>query len=121
MQNNPEFLDRLEHLSRRASRLRNLARQKVMNADDGPLWMSSLDIMGELLSVVQRMVDEQHQAQLNAQFAGFGYDGDDEDAGDILMQCPNCHDIVSIAFGAVEEAAAICPHCGSTVLLTNPT
>ncbi len=121
MQNNPEFISRLEQLSRRAARLRSLAKQKVVNAEDGTLWMSSLDIMGELLNVVYKLVDDQQQAQLHSQFASFGDSDDDDDTGEILMQCPNCHDIVNISFGAVEEAAATCPHCGTTVLLTNPT
>lgn len=97
--NKQMVVGRVRHLGQRAKALRQQAGLNWSSGDDDNLWMSSLDIIGELLSMVEEMV-----------------------VGDKMqLACPNCHSVVAVSYDAVADAAASCPACGATMLLSNPT
>jgi ribosomal protein S27E len=105
----PKINDRLATLAEKTRLLRSRARQLSSDHDeDDTLWMSSLDIIDELLSTVEGLI----------------HDAGTEDrlhAGSVTMLCPNCHTCFQLTFDAMGSAAATCPVCGDTILLTNPT
>ena len=86
-------------------RTRGLRQQVGMerNCEDDNLWMSSLDIIGELLNLVE------HLAQ------------DDGDGEKMSLSCPSCHATVAVPYEALVQAVAACPACGVAILLANPT
>lgn len=103
MSNKDGVVKRLRALEQRAKSLRQQADNNWQQQDDN-LWMSSLDIIGELLSVVEQLA------------------GDEQAVGEQMqLACPNCRSVVTVSYDVVAEAAARCPSCGETVLLSNPT
>ncbi|HHW98468.1 MAG TPA: hypothetical protein GX738_02410 [Firmicutes bacterium] len=98
-------VSRLRALEQRALALRQKAdaNQNRQDEDDN-LWMSSLDIIGELLNVVEQLAVD--QSNIDEQ---------------MRMACPHCRSWVAVSYDAVADAAARCPACGETVLLSNPT
>lgn len=95
---------RVRDLEQRTKVLRQQAGSNGSQNDDDTLWMSSLDIIGELLSMVEELV------------------GESENVGDKMqLACPNCRSVVAVSYDAVADAAVDCPACGATMLLTNPT
>ena len=100
--------NRVELLTRKANLLRGRAKQLTADYDDDTLWMSSLDIIDELLDTVQGLMQQTD-------------DGTAAHPNDVLMLCPHCHTTVNLPFDVVATGAATCPVCGDTILLTNPT
>lgn len=100
--------NRLELLTHKADLLRNRAKQLKDDNEDDTLWMSSLDIIDELLDNMQGLMQQ-------------GDDGSMTHPADVLLLCPNCHYGVNLPFEEVANAAVICPACGEGILLTNPT
>lgn len=97
--NKQMVVGRVRDLGQRAKVLRQQAGLNWSPDDDDNLWMSSLDIIGELLSMVEELV-----------------------VGDKMqLACPNCRSVVAVSYDAVADAAASCPACGATMLLANPT
>ncbi|NLW16113.1 MAG: hypothetical protein GX033_00360 [Firmicutes bacterium] len=105
MNNKNRVVSRLRALEQRAQALRQQANAPQRPRDqDSVLWMSSLDIIGELLSVVEQLAADRINVGEEMPFA-----------------CPHCHSSVAVPYEAVTQAAARCPACGETVLLANPT
>lgn len=97
--------DRLDTLAEQTRLLRSRASQLM--DDDETLWMSSLDIIDELLDTVQGLIRQTG--------------GDPGNPAESVLHCPNCHALVKLPFEAVAQAATVCPRCGADILLTNPT
>ncbi len=105
MSDRKSVVDRLRALEQRTMALRQQAHaSRNGEDDDDTLWMSSLDIIGELLNVVEKLAVDQPNMK---------------DRMDIA--CPHCRSRVSVSYEAVADAATRCPACGQTVLLSNPT
>lgn len=104
MNNKDGVMKRLRDLEQRAKFPRQQADNNWQQQDDN-LWMSSLDIIGELLSVVEHLAGD-GQAAVGEQ---------------MQLACPSCHACVTVSYDVVAEAAVRCPACGETVLLSNPT
>lgn len=97
--NRQRVVGRVRDLEQRAKELRQKAGLNWGPDEDDNLWMSSLDIIGELLSMVEQLV-----------------------VGDKMqLACPNCRSVIAVSYDAVADAAVDCPACGATMLLANPT
>lgn len=103
MNNRQSVRNRVRDLEVRAQALRQQAGAQGELEHDN-LWMSSLDIIGELLNVVQQLTTDVGKSSEQMRLA-----------------CPHCHALVGVSYDVVAEAAARCPACGENVLLTNPT
>jgi hypothetical protein len=104
---NHQVADRLQLLTRKANQLRGRAKQ-FMSDEDDTLWMSSLDVIDELLDSMSGLMQDAGVSKLESPDA-------------ILLFCPHCQSPVNLPFEALAAAAAVCPICGDAILLTNPT
>lgn len=95
---------RVRDLEQKAITLRLKAGANHHLNNDDNLWMSSLDIIGELLDVVQHVVRDRECFSTSME-----------------LECPQCHTVVAVSYDAVADTAVGCPACGKEVLLANPT
>lgn len=110
MNSQDELLLRLELLARKAAGLRSkalLLQAGDDDDDDSTLWMSSLDIIDELLNEITEQIptaEREHPSVLPT-----------------ATRCPNCQATVVLTPETALAAAATCSNCGQSILLANPT
>lgn len=107
MSSHDELVLRLELLARKTAGLRSKAQQLTSDDDDGTLWMSSLDIIDELLNEITAQIpatDAEHALVPQA-----------------ATRCPSCQAAVVLTPETALAAAAVCSTCGRAILLANPT
>ncbi len=108
MSSHDELVLRLELLARKAAGLRSKALLLLADEDDdSTLWMSSLDIIDELLNEITEQIptaEHLHPSVLPT-----------------ATRCPNCQAAVVLTPETALAAAAICSNCGQPILLANPT
>ncbi len=122
MVNNHIVVARVRRLEQRANELRSKIGSQPTIATDATLWMSSLDIIGELLNVVQDMIGAQDVgASKGAVTNSIVQTQSAFDYEKMELACPDCHAVVDVAFDAIADAATACPVCGANILLSNPT
>ena len=75
--------------------------------DDSTLWMSSLDIIDELLNEMTEQIPTAAHEHLPVL--------------PTATRCPNCQAAVVLTPETALAAAAVCASCGQSILLANPT
>ncbi len=104
MNNKRAVVGRVRILEQKTSELRRQADNNVGLENDDSLWLSSLEIIGELLNVMQQVVE-----------------GWDEISDKMQVACPSCRSLVAVSYETIADAAITCPACGDAFLLANPT
>ena len=88
-----DVTQRLQQLEQRADELRQLAKTQVNTDANDVLWMSSLDIIGELLSVVQQLLQKETVSYDTSAYHTAGQEWRQSYDGHHLA-CPRCHSLI---------------------------
>ncbi|MGI6357351.1 MAG: hypothetical protein ACOX2K_01450 [Bacillota bacterium] len=92
MTNPDQLANRLQEVARKADQLQQQVKQLPDDGDD-TLWLSSLDIIDQLLNAITGLVQSEEAGQVTATIQ-------------VALPCPECHK-------ATDSHADVCPYCGN--------